>query len=63
MRYTVTIPHKIYLSKTTPQSWARANCPSYLSATLHLQEDHRRSTAEFNFSDEKDATLFALKWL
>jgi len=63
MRYTVTIPYRIYLSKTTPQSWARDNCPSYLSATLHLMEDSKSSTAEYHFEDSKDANWFALRWL
>jgi len=63
MRYSVTIPHRIYLSKTTPRSWARDNCPSYLSATLWLKEDQGSSTAEFHFAEEKDATIFSLRWL
>jgi len=63
MRYSVTIPHKIYLTPTTPQIWAQANCPSYLSATLWLQEDSKLSTAEFHFAEEKDATVFSLRWL
>lgn len=63
MRYTVTLPYRIYLSKTTPQSWARDNCSSYLSATLKLMEDERLTKAEYHFADEKDAMMFSLKWL
>jgi len=63
MRYSVTIPHKIYLTPTVPQLWAQDNCPSYLSATLWLKEEPESSTAEFHFADEHDATVFSLRWL
>ena len=61
MRYTVTLPH-IY--EWHPGTWAKDNCPSYLSATAHLRlgRDLPPSKVEYHFEDEKDLTMFILRW-
>ena len=48
-----------------PLEWAEENCPSYITNTLHEndQRDCEYLRIDYFFSDEKDATLFALKWI
>lgn len=47
--------------------WAKENCPSYITNQIdmiHLAEKKRIDPIRisFVFDDEKDATLFALRW-
>lgn len=42
-------------------AWCRENCPSYISRSRYLVVG-RGTVDEFNFNDEKDATMFALRW-
>jgi hypothetical protein len=62
MRYTITLPHDY---EWHPGTWAKDNCPSYLSATAHLMfgENLPKSTVEYHFAEEKDAMIFSLRWL
>ena len=61
MRYTVTLPHEY---EWHPSSWAKENCPSYLSATAHIRVGRNLppSKVDYYFADEKDAAWFALRW-
>jgi hypothetical protein len=61
MRYTVTLPHKYEWDAT---EWAKEHCPSYLSATAHLRlgRDLPPSNVDYHFADEKDLTMFILRW-
>lgn len=47
-----------------PLEWAKENCPSYITNALHEndQRDWEYLRIDYFFSDEKDATLFALRW-
>lgn len=62
MRYTVTLPHKY---EWHPATWAKDNCPSYLSATAHIcvGRDLPASKVEYHFEDEKDVAIFTLRWI
>jgi hypothetical protein len=60
MRYTVTIPHK---NEWHTVAWAKENCPSYISCTGYLKEDKDQGFIEYYFSDEKDASVFSLRWI
>jgi len=63
MRYTVTLPLRSH-NKETPAQWAREHCKSYQSATWYWDvEDEGRSEADYHFGDDKDATMFSMKWL
>lgn len=45
--------------------WARANCPSYVVPKFRLVRtsiSSRLSFSIFEFTDEADAVIFALKW-
>ena len=59
MRYTVTLLHK---HDWEPMSWAKENCPSYISNTGFLHEDKNDSSIEYYFVDEKDAFWFKMRW-
>jgi hypothetical protein len=61
MRYTITLPLRSH-DKETPTQWAREHCKSYLSVTWYLTEDEGKSEADYHFSDEKDLTMFLLRW-
>ena len=45
-------------------AWAKKNCPSYV--TCFVAEDKvkmtQRPVIAYVFSDEKDATIFTLRW-
>ena len=43
-------------------TWAKENCPSYISCTGHFKENQEEGFIEYYFSEEKDMTLFALRW-
>lgn len=46
--------------------WATANCTSFKGATVIDVSDTSYSydlAAEYKFKDDKDATMFRLKWL
>ena len=62
MRYTAILPH-IY--EWHPATWAKKHCPSYLSATAHLCkiENEDQSKVEYHFAEERDLTMFLLRWL
>ena len=57
----VTLP---YDHLWRPLDWAYKNCPSYITNTLHEndQGNFEHQHIDYFFSDEKDAILFALKW-
>ena len=47
--------------------WVKLNCPSYITNRvdmIHLTDPIRVGPIKFSFvfGDEKDATLFALRW-
>jgi hypothetical protein len=58
MRYTATLPH---FYEWHPGTWAKEHCKSYLSATAHWGTDHT-ITVEYHFAEEKDLTMFLLRW-
>jgi hypothetical protein len=62
IRHTIILPHRY---EWNPATWAKENCPSYLSATANLMygKNLPESTIEYHFKDEKDAAWFALRWL
>ena len=62
MRYTITLPHDY---EWHPGTWAKENCPSYLSSTAHLRHGQNlpESKIEYHFANEQDAMIFSLKWL
>lgn len=62
MRYTATLPHIYQWEATT---WAKENCPSYLSATAHLVEVENtdQSKIEYHFAEQRDLTMFLLRWV
>ncbi len=51
-----------------PLDWAKKNCPSYITNDLHRFEYQDGQVAydihkiDYYFANEKDATLFALRW-
>jgi hypothetical protein len=62
----VTIPYHII---DPALKWAKDNCPSYITNTMapihytaDLPVDFISIRVIFHFSEEKDATLFALRW-
>ena len=59
MRNSITLPH---VHEWRAMTWAKENCPSYISCTGHLKENHEEGFIEYYFSEEKDMTLFALRW-
>lgn len=46
-------------------SWAKENCPSFICWLVHESEDYDTEwylRYEFEFTDDRDAMLFQLKW-
>jgi hypothetical protein len=58
MRYTATLPH-VY--EWQPGIWAKEHCKSYLSSTAHWAIN-QAITVEYYFAEEKDLTMFLLRW-
>ena len=58
---TVTIPYDPFWA---PLEWAKANCPSYITNDMHMDgyNTYDISKIDYHFSNEKDATLFLLRW-
>lgn len=58
---TVTLPYSPFWE---PLTWAKENCPSYISNDLHhdgyTTYDHTK--IDYQFGDEKDALIFMLRW-
>jgi hypothetical protein len=48
-----------------PLTWAKENCPSYITNDVHKNtgKSGHGVQIDYFFSDEKDATLFTLRWL
>ena len=47
------------------QSWAQDNCKSFVYMNILHTTDlshHHDYVGEFKFTDERDATLFVLRW-
>lgn len=45
--------------------WAYTHCKSFVAMTLHDVSDvslYYEYVAEFSFTDDRDATLFRIKW-
>lgn len=45
--------------------WAKENCPSYITVNVKLGDnflDETEMYVTFYFGEEKEATLFALRW-
>lgn len=42
--------------------WAKTNCKSYQGNTLLENQGGWYATFVFRFGDEKEATMFALRW-
>jgi len=60
MKYKVTLVHT---QGWEPRDWARESCPSYLSCTLHgIFGDGAKLFMDYHFNDEKDLTMFLLRW-
>ncbi len=59
---TVTIS---YDSLWPALEWAKENCPSYITNDAHMDgyNTYDNSKIDYHFSDAKDATIFALRWL
>ena len=71
MKICITIPYTPYREAL---DWAKENCPSYITNDFHFCEagngsngndwygsyDHTK--IDYFFAEEKDATLFALRW-
>jgi hypothetical protein len=62
----VTIPYNII---DPALKWAKDNCPSYITNNVvpvsfveANDSDYISVRVIFHFSEEKDATLFALRW-
>ena len=61
MSNIVTLP---YDPEWRALSWAKANCPSYITNQMHPKTALLIGPyIDYYFSDDKDATFFALKWL
>lgn len=58
---TVTLPYSPFWE---PLTWAKENCPSYISNDLHMDGyntyDHKK--IDYFFGNEKDAVWFSLRW-
>lgn len=62
MSTVVTLP---YDPLWKPVEWAKKNCPSYITNTLHNKVTELitdQTKINYYFGDAQDATLFALRW-
>jgi len=65
MVYKVTLP---YDSSRAITEWAKKHCSSYITNELNKEKNQHRSFSsrmyyiDYLFSDERDATMFMLKW-
>jgi hypothetical protein len=59
---TVTIPAFPFRDAL---DWAKENCPSYITNDLHQDgyNTYDHTKMDYYFSDEKDALIFALRWI
>lgn len=60
----VTLPYDILWR---PLVWAKENCPTYITNTIHDSKPSERCETyetyiDYVFSSETDALMFALKW-
>ena len=62
MGITVTLP---YEQCWQPLTWAKENCPSYITNDLHCDgyNTYDQTRVDYFFGDEKDAVLFILRWV
>lgn len=54
-----------YSKANDARKWVKDNCPSYITLNVKTTPDWIDNTEmyiTFYFSDERDATLFALRW-
>jgi hypothetical protein len=58
----VTLSHDVWKEAS---EWLLTNCPSYIHRRVHLNSKgvFNGAFTDYHFSDEQDATLFALRWL
>ena len=58
----VTIP---YDPVWEPLDWAKKYCSSYITNDVHMDvyNTYDHTKIDYHFSDEKDALMFALRWL
>ena len=58
---TVTIPYSPFWE---PLSWAKKNCPSYITNDMHCDgyNTYDATKIDYFFSNEQDALMFALRW-
>lgn len=61
MSTIVTLP---YDPVWAPLDWVKKNCPSYITNDLHQDGyyTYDNTKVDYFFSDERDATLFTLRW-
>lgn len=59
--YLVKLP---YLRAQQAVDWAKNNTPSYITNTVVFDDDTFEPDMfiAFHFSEEKDATMFTLRW-
>ncbi len=62
MSYTVDVIPESDIIALDILTWAKANCPSYISNTGILNKNDQ-SVYTFYFADERDSLTFMLKWL
>lgn len=58
---TVTIPYSPFWE---PLTWAKENCPSYITNDLHCNgyNTYDHTKIDYFFTDAEDAILFKLTW-
>jgi hypothetical protein len=54
----ITLPYTSSWWK--PLNWAKKNCPSYKNYLI--EESESQKYIHYYFVDDKDATIFALRW-
>ena len=61
MAMTVTIP---YDPAWRALEWAKEHCPSYITNDMHQDgyNTYDLSKVDYFFGNEKEATMFLLKW-